>query len=818
MPPKKDIPAYLQPDFDPWTLRMDDIRELLILHKVKPPSGIVRKQALVDSFNEHIRPLAQAAAADTASSTKPSSSKAKDEHTKTPSPTKPASDAPNRKASSETTTTNKTKATESTPTATLRRSGSRTSSSRTPSPTKATAASTSTHKAAKATTEPKVRSKPASSKKAEQKEDQEEPEAPKSKKPSPASRTKTQHAEEKDDTESDTPTRGRRLRKTPSVAEMDDTSDATSVRRRRIPRTNFSKENPFQSASESERSRSRSRSRTKKTTTSRRSSRSKHDDAGDDDGKKDDVFKVPPTPQFARFMQSPKRAAQGGYTYVPRSLAPTSSEDATAHARRYLDSKMPTSKELDLSRATSSMIVDEDQEADEWARSKRNVLKGLCLLLLFIYAYWYRQARFEIGYCTPLDTVAKDSTETSLFGFLAPSCIPCPDHATCLTAHSEPECAPEYLLRPHLLSFGNFLPLTPRCVLNKAKEYRSLQVADAAELLLHQQAGKVECDLHRPANDAELHARQRMSLTELKREILKQKEDSVTHDEFDVYWNIALRELRGRKDSLVFEQATDDEYIRSLKPRKSLACKVRQALVNWIVKFKVFLTFVTVTGLGILMLYRRIQQRSKERRIVHGLVQNVLIKLADQAYYHYVDPIQYPDTAVSVNQLRDALVMDTTFSREQREEIWKKVATIVESNANVLSGAREIRGDPYQVWEWVGPTGVLSSSVALNAAKNDLQQSAPQQQQQHRFGSDLGSHSADSARGRRTSRGAGAHADVMYGAGSSVTGYGGVPRQPPQLGPQGSFFGIRRHDSEFLNPGNSLYPTLSQDDYGTFQE
>jgi len=35
---------------------MDQIREILIEHNVKTPTGVVRKQRLVDLFNEHIKP------------------------------------------------------------------------------------------------------------------------------------------------------------------------------------------------------------------------------------------------------------------------------------------------------------------------------------------------------------------------------------------------------------------------------------------------------------------------------------------------------------------------------------------------------------------------------------------------------------------------------------------------------------------------------------------------------------------------------------------------------------------------------------------
>jgi hypothetical protein len=55
-PPTDEVPHYLHPDFDPWTIKMDQIRDILIQHNVKPPTGAVRKQQLVDLFNEHIKP------------------------------------------------------------------------------------------------------------------------------------------------------------------------------------------------------------------------------------------------------------------------------------------------------------------------------------------------------------------------------------------------------------------------------------------------------------------------------------------------------------------------------------------------------------------------------------------------------------------------------------------------------------------------------------------------------------------------------------------------------------------------------------------
>ena len=110
--------------------------------------------------------------------------------------------------------------------------------------------------------------------------------------------------------------------------------------------------------------------------------------------------------------------------------------------------------------------------------------------------------------------------EQLLVKWLYPTCIACPDHARCTSPGADPLCPPEYILRPHPLSFDNLLPLTPTCVLNKAQEYQSLQVADAAESILHKRAGQEECRTSiRPQPSAELFARQRFSVSDLRKEI-----------------------------------------------------------------------------------------------------------------------------------------------------------------------------------------------------------------------------------------------------------------------------------------------------------
>lgn len=59
---------------------------------------------------------------------------------------------------------------------------------------------------------------------------------------------------------------------------------------------------------------------------------------------------------------------------------------------------------------------------------------------------------------------------------------------------------------------------------------------------------------------------------------------------------------------------------------------------------------------------------------------------------------------ISVGQLRDD-VLRNVFDRAERERVWQRVKTIVESNSNVRAATREggKTGEWSRVWEWIGP-------------------------------------------------------------------------------------------------------------------
>ncbi|KAG0370117.1 inner nuclear membrane protein enriched at telomere/subtelomere region [Gamsiella multidivaricata] len=618
-------PHYLHPDFDPWKLKMDQIRDILIQHHVKTPTGIVRKQQLVDLFNQHIRPQV------------PEISEVEKDAE--------LNDHENKASSSKTRHQLAKKEEEQTTAETA--------------PPKST------------------RVKRASSK---QRLDPEEPAEVKPKIERGSSRGKV--SADRSDVESKTSVtgRGRKPRKTPVQSEDDSEPISKSLRVKREAKekkkarsANFSDENPFQSGSESERKRSRSRSRTRK---------AKESD------KRDHVFKVPAQPAFSKFMHTP----------LPEKGDPSKSS-AHPKPRKIMPDEFPTPKPLHLNAPQSDM-------QDLLNNLRRNM--GPIWLIL--------------------STV--------------------------------------------LLAYGIW-----------AKEYQSLQVADAVEKMLHLHAGNIECSLSRdkaPLNSVEYRARRGISVNDLRSQLVQLKDDNVSDEDFGQYWDLALRELRRRSDRVIFEHGlTGEERVRSLRPQKSLGCRIRQALVSWVVKFRFFLFAMVASATGGFAIRSQVLKRRKEGRIVNGLVQNVLAKLSDQAHYHYVDPALFLDPFLPQTHLRDALLADV-HSAARRQEIWDKVQAIVERNSNVRTSSQEVHGELHRVWEWVGPSGVLSQHGAGEAISQ-----------------------VD---------------NLNHGVMSGSTRGRGVPKVPPRTGPHGSFFGLRRQDSEFLNPENSLYPSLSQDYQGYTQE
>lgn len=86
-----------------------------------------------------------------------------------------------------------------------------------------------------------------------------------------------------------------------------------------------------------------------------------------------------------------------------------------------------------------------------------------------------------------------------------------------------------------------------------------------------------------------------------------------------------------------------------------------------------------------------------------------LDRLAAQASLHVQDKEDYPESWISIGQLRDDVLREE-HSLRKREALWNRVKQVVEMNANVRSSQRESRsGEISRVWEWIGAVAGLES-------------------------------------------------------------------------------------------------------------
>lgn len=119
---------------------------------------------------------------------------------------------------------------------------------------------------------------------------------------------------------------------------------------------------------------------------------------------------------------------------------------------------------------------------------------------------------------------------------------------------------------------------------------------------------------------------------------------------------------------------------------------------------------ISVLGLiAAFVFYARTQYRSYTAIIaaVPHLVSLTLDRLATQAALHAQDREGFPESWISIGQLRDDVLRDE-HSVSKREALWSRVRKVVEMNANIRASQREGRnGEISRVWEWIGAVGAI---------------------------------------------------------------------------------------------------------------
>jgi hypothetical protein len=207
--------------------------------------------------------------------------------------------------------------------------------------------------------------------------------------------------------------------------------------------------------------------------------------------------------------------------------------------------------ELDQAVAESGKLDILPQRQNQIARRSTSPVQSIGWVSLFTFfvafAAMWRQEKLNVGYCgigAPSREVAGVQIP-EWADALRPQCELCPPHAFCRD-NLDTDCEQDFILRPHPLSLGGLVPLPPTCEPDSEKARKVKQVADKAIEELRERTAKFECG--EPDESGNHIETPEIGVEELKDTVSKMKRRGMSDDEFDDLWRAALGDLEGREE------------------------------------------------------------------------------------------------------------------------------------------------------------------------------------------------------------------------------------------------------------------------------
>ncbi len=485
-----DDMEYLQPSFDPASVTMPRLRNILMTHDIQYPAS-AKKIQLIDIFNQELKPKARRLLA------------ARDKVRRT---SKGITDMP----SSQESTVN---------------GDEDPRSSMGPPPVPDTPRQRKPRKSTRVSVEDGI------------------PDSRSTTSASGGRRNSSKHARQSDtETDPELPRQPavRRPRKseTPKV-KMEDSDDVPS--RPSMRGSTFSDDNPFQSGN-SPLTAEANRRRSAGTSSDRRkssSARRKTEGVSGDASRRnqEDGVTVPtsktfqmPTSMFrkTKVKEEPNDGVEAGEEFAPEEQLELVRQRAANGEKDILPPRKARRPKKSSSVPTSAPWI-------------------VLTTLLAGYATWYRQEKLAVGYCGiggPSDAISSIQIP-EWASILQPSCEPCPQHAICFEG-METKCEIDFVLQPHPLSLGGMVPLPPTCEPDGEKVRRVKAVADRAVEELRERKVQSECGTLKDGDGKD--APPEIDQQELKQAVSKKRRRGMSEAEFEELWKGAIGEIIGREE------------------------------------------------------------------------------------------------------------------------------------------------------------------------------------------------------------------------------------------------------------------------------
>lgn len=178
-------------------------------------------------------------------------------------------------------------------------------------------------------------------------------------------------------------------------------------------------------------------------------------------------------------------------------------------------------------------------------------ISWIVLVLSGLFAFWYREQQFLIGYCGhEINRVTFPQSENPwvnmateyLDNNFKPACVPCPPHARCFS-NLELGCFEDFV---EYKPWNNFLkPYNKRCVPDTKKAEKLEIMIDVALDLLRTKNANVQCGQSTNIEDSGI------KLQELHDLLLSMKAPYITNEEFEELWQRSIVELEKESEVIV---------------------------------------------------------------------------------------------------------------------------------------------------------------------------------------------------------------------------------------------------------------------------
>lgn len=188
------------------------------------------------------------------------------------------------------------------------------------------------------------------------------------------------------------------------------------------------------------------------------------------------------------------------------------------------------------------------KKASRGSGAIKSATSALLIAGLAGFGYIWRQEKLEVGYCgvgRPSESLAGIEIP-DWAKVLQPQCEPCPPHAYCYQ-NLHTTCEPGFVLQQHPLSLGGLVPLPPTCEPDGEKAKRVKAVADRAVEELRSRNAAFECG-ELTGTDGKPAPSPELSEETLKATLSAKKRKGMTDEEFEALWLPVIGEILSRDE------------------------------------------------------------------------------------------------------------------------------------------------------------------------------------------------------------------------------------------------------------------------------